>query len=77
MVGGTEEQRRRADSRLEICLRVNHADDLLTDAVVFAARQFGGLRCRGPRCWRYSSTPASGFHDGRVFLGWNRGYRRR
>lgn len=77
MKGGTERDRELADAVLKYCLKLEGADDRLIDAVYTSARIFGGVRCRGYRCWRYPPTPA---HASRVYnegLGWGLSYQRR
>ena len=75
--GGTERQREITDGALRYCLEMNGADAALADAVYTAARRFGGVRCRGYRCWRYPSTPAETYRVYNEGLGWGHSYRRR
>ena len=77
MKGGTERDRELADGVLKYCLKLEGADDRLIDAVYTSARIFGGVRCRGHRCWRYSPNPASASRVYNEGLGWGHSYRRR
>ena len=77
MIGGTEEQRLRVDHRLKLCLEASYVDELMVEAAVGAAREFGGPTCRGRRCWRYPSTPAEAYRVYHEGLGWGHSYQKR